>query len=115
MTPAIDRGVLATLRQLNEDGQPDVVTEVLKLFTGGAPARLQAIEAAVAERNAPALQRAAHALKGASATIGASGLQAVCHELEEMGRHAEFAGAASAVEAMHQEYERVKAEIDQLL
>jgi HPt (histidine-containing phosphotransfer) domain-containing protein len=114
-SPAIDPAVLATLRQLNEDGQPDVVKEVLGLFLIDAPARLQAIVAAVANGDARGLQRAAHTLKGASGTIGALALQRVCRGLEEMARQDALADARSALEEMHREFGRVKDEIDQLL
>jgi HPt (histidine-containing phosphotransfer) domain-containing protein len=105
-SPAIDPAVLATLRQLNEDGQPDVVKEVLGLFL---------IDAAVANGDARGLQRAAHTLKGASGTIGALALQRVCRGLEEMARQDALADARSALEEMHREFGRVKDEIDQLL
>jgi HPt (histidine-containing phosphotransfer) domain-containing protein len=113
--PAIDRGVIDRLRQLNEDGQPDVVSEVFGLFFADAPARLDAVAAAVAARDAAGLRRAAHTLKGAAGAIGAANLQAVCRRLEEMGAHQTFDRVDEALAAMRQEYRRVKDAADQLL
>ena len=112
---ALDPEVIDRLRQLTEDGQPDVVKEVLGLFLLDAPTRLQAITAAVAARDAAGLQRAAHTLKGAAGTIGATALQAASRELEEMGRAAAFDRAEAGLAAVQRQYLRLKAEIDQLL
>lgn len=113
--PAIDPAVLETLRQLNEVGQPDVVEEVLGLFTHEAPKRLDAIAAAISGGDARALQRAAHTLKGAAGTIGAAALSTLCRGLEEMGRQQTLDEAAATLAAVRVEFYRVRAEIDQLL
>ena len=113
--PAIDPAVIDTLRQLNVDGQPDVLEEVFGLFLTDAPARIDAIAAAVDHGDAPGLQRAAHTLKGAAGTIGAIPLQNVCRQLEQMGKQAAFAEAAAGLAALRLEYQRVKAESHQLL
>ena len=115
MKNALDRAVLESFRELNQDGEPDVLVEVLGLFLEDAPARLDAMTAAVAAGDGPALQRAAHALKGAAGTIGARSLQAACRELEEMGKHNRLESATAGLDLMRREYERVKAEIDHLL
>ena len=112
---ALDPSVVDTLRQLTEDGQPDVLAEVLHLFLSDASARMSAIEAAVTHRDAAALQRAAHAMKGASATIGATALQGACRRLEEMGKQQHFGDADAALTAMRHEFERARAAIEQLL
>jgi len=76
LNPALDPRVIDSLRQLTQDGEPDVLAEVLGLFLADAPARLAAIAAAAQAGDGPALHRSAHALKGAAGTIGASALQA---------------------------------------
>jgi HPt (histidine-containing phosphotransfer) domain-containing protein len=112
---AIDSRVLDALRALNEEGQPDVVNEVLALFLASAPAQFAAIEAAVETRDAAALQRSAHTLKGASSTIGATALQAVCRRLEEFGKQQQLADADDAMADLRREYDRVREAIGQLL
>ncbi|MBA3269998.1 MAG: Hpt domain-containing protein [Acidobacteria bacterium] len=113
--PALDLAVVKRLRQLNQPGQPDLVTEVLVLFRADAPARLAAINDAVHSGNGPALQRAAHALKGAAGTIGAHALHDLCKILEEMGKTGVWGGASAAVEETHREYAQLCEEIDHLL
>ena len=111
----LDAAVIDSLRRLNEDGQPDVVKEVLGLFLTESAARLDSVEAAVRVRDASALQRSAHTLKGASGAIGALALQAACRTLEDIGKHAAFDEAPAAVESMRHEYRRLQDEINQLL
>ena len=113
--PALDPAVIEALRQLNEEGHPDVVTEVLGLFLTEAPSRLDAVEAAVRDRDASALRRSAHTLKGASGAIGATALQTACRALEELGKRHALDEAPAAMETMRHEYRRVQDAIDQLL
>jgi HPt (histidine-containing phosphotransfer) domain-containing protein len=115
MALVLDPDVLDTLRQLNEPGQPDVLAEVLRLFLDDAPRRIQAIVAAVADRDAGALQRAAHTMKGAAGTIGATALQDACRTLEQMGRQQRVEGASIAIADLQREYGRVQEAIEQLL
>ena len=115
MPPALDPSVLDSLRQLNQDGEPDVVKDVLSLFIADAPMRLQAIASAAAAGDAAALQRAAHTLKGAAGTIGALGLQAACRDVEQGAKAGDISVGRKSVGAVLAEFERVKAEIDQLL
>jgi HPt (histidine-containing phosphotransfer) domain-containing protein len=112
---AIDPRILETLRALNVEGQPDVVTEVLGLFLASAPAQLQAIEMAVETQDAAALQRSAHTMKGASSAIGAVGLQAACRRLEEIGKQQQAGDAGPAFADLRREYARVRKAIAQLL
>ncbi|HSV47273.1 MAG TPA: response regulator, partial [Ramlibacter sp.] len=65
-----------------DDEQLTMTREVIALFLQDAPARLEAIAAAIDAADAPLLGKAAHALKGAASNIGAVGLQQACGALE---------------------------------
>ena len=79
--PAVDFSRLTEFREFDDEEQ-SMTREVIALFVGDAPTRLAAIRAAVDSQDAPALARAAHALKGACSNVGAVGMLAVCSELE---------------------------------
>lgn len=113
--PALNPAVIASLRRLNEEGQPDVVAEVLALFRRETPSRLDAIRSAAAKGDAALLARAAHTLKGAAATIGAEAMEAACLAVEQLAKRDPKADAGGVIDAVHEEYRRVEAEIDQLL
>jgi len=64
-------------------GDAALAHEVLTLFAEDSPARLAAVDTAVAEHDLSGLRRAAHAIKGAAATIGARDLAAAAANLEQ--------------------------------
>ncbi len=111
MTPSndapIDPSVVATLRTLQIPGQPDVLTELIDLFLDDAPARIAAVRNATRDGDAGALRRAAHALNGSSANLGAVRLAAISAELEQVGQRGTVNGAATVGLELKREYDRV--------
>ena len=115
-TPALDLAVLESLRQLARPGEPDVLREVLATFLADAPRRIAAITHAIECRDAQALLRAAHTLKGAAASIGAAGIQDRCRELESAAREGDIdQGTTALLSALGEEFEEVRSEIAHLL
>ena len=90
---ALDRSVLASLRELQDDGDPDIVAEVGGLFLEHSPQKIAAILQAVENGDAKGLQTAAHSLKSSSAYVGAMRLSELSRELEMMGRSGTLEGA----------------------
>lgn len=112
--PVLDPAVIATLRQLNMPGEPDVLTEVLKLFLEEAPSRLAKLRNASAMRNIQEVQRIAHSLKGSAGNIGASAMFEICRELDGLGRSGSPESVDRLVDALDAEYVKVEAEIHRL-
>jgi HPt (histidine-containing phosphotransfer) domain-containing protein len=108
----LDRFVLASLRELQEEGDPDIVAEVGDLFLKHAPHKIAAIKKAASEGNAKALEVAAHSLKSSSSYIGALLLSALSKELEFMGRSGAIEGAVEKAAKVEIEFERVKRAIE---
>jgi len=104
----LDRSVLASLRELQEEGEPDIVAEVGDLFLKHAPDKIVAIIKAASEGNAKALEVAAHSLKSSSSYIGALKLSALSKELEFMGRSGALAGSVEKAAIVETEFKRVK-------
>jgi len=109
---AIDRSVLASLRELQEEGEPDIIAEVSGLFIKHAPEKISAIVQAVERDDAKGLQMAAHSLKSSSAYVGAMHLSAMSKELEQMGRTGVIEGVKDKAEMLKEEYVRVLAALD---
>ncbi|MEP6789826.1 MAG: response regulator, partial [Ramlibacter sp.] len=65
-----------------DDEELTMTREVIQLFMMDAPQRLEAIERAIAGRDAEALAGAAHALKGSASNIGATAIQQAASSLE---------------------------------
>lgn len=89
----LDPAILESYRLLQEDGEPDLITELIDGFLADLEGRLHAIRRAIAEGDAPALRSAAHSLKGSAGTVGAIGLAQRCGELEALGREGRVDGA----------------------
>jgi HPt (histidine-containing phosphotransfer) domain-containing protein len=108
----LDKSVLASLRELQEEGEPDIVAEVGDLFLKHAPLKIAAIKKAASEGNAKALEVAAHSLKSSSSYIGAMKLSAISKDLEFMGRSGALEGSVEKAALIEAEFERVKAAIE---
>lgn len=63
-------------------GDSELLTTLYRVFLGDLPKKLVAIDEAAADNDLNALQRSAHSLKGASATIGADALREAAFNLE---------------------------------
>jgi HPt (histidine-containing phosphotransfer) domain-containing protein len=109
---SIDRAVLASLRELQDEGDPDIVAEVGGLFLKHAPQKIAAIKNAIEAGDAKGLQVAAHNLKSSSLCIGAAKLSAISKELEFMGRSGQLKGAYEKAILAQAEFERAKAELE---
>ncbi len=70
---------------------------MVQIFLEGTPGRLVALQQAVTERNAEALERAAHSLKGELGYLGISVLSQKARELEEMGRSRDILRASAVL------------------
>src|SRR5947209_3132173 len=105
--PALDRAVLSELRQLQGEGEPDIVQELAEAFEFETPPWLGELCQAVAEGQPEQLKRAAHNLKGSSHNLGARTMAALSAELETLGKHGTVEGAAELVTRLEQEYLRV--------
>ena len=113
--PALDPAVIESLRQLTPPGEPDVLKEVLQLFLEDVPGRIERLRAAWQAGNAVEVQRSAHSLKGSAGNIGASHLLAVCRQLDDRGKSGDLSNLPGLVASLDAEYDRVAAEIQQLI
>ncbi len=101
----IDRAVFDQLRALQAE---DELRELVNLYLDYTPQLLAAQRDALARGDAPALQRAAHTLKGSSASLGATALAALCQEIETRARADTLTGAADLLTQAEGEFARVR-------
>lgn len=83
---AVDVSTLLELRALQPPGQPDVVARIISRFFEESDDRVRTLRAAAATNDAPAIERAAHALKGIAGTVGAHEVSQLALRLELGGR-----------------------------
>ena len=112
--PVLDPAVITTLRQLTAPGEPDVLTEVLKLFLEEVPTRMARLRNAWAAGNIEEVHRAAHSLKGSAGNIGAHGMFEICRQLDGIGKSGGLAAAGPLIDALGTEFGKVEEEIRRL-
>ena len=81
---------------------PSAMASLVGLFLQDAPARLEAIEDALARQDAHALREAAHTLGGISRTLGAARMTELCLELERSGAAGSVTGASPLLEQLQE-------------
>jgi len=96
------------LAELQEEDEPDIISEVGGIFLTHAPDKIAAIIQAASERDSQSLVRAAHSLKSSSAYMGALRLSAMCKELEEQARAGVLEGTERKARLLSEEFLRVK-------
>ncbi|RAX44323.1 hybrid sensor histidine kinase/response regulator [Arthrobacter sp. AQ5-06] len=110
--PALDADRLAMLRDLGPEDGLGLLPATTEAFRKDVPARLAALREAANNGGGPALEQAAHALKGAAANIGATAVASLCGELEDMGRGGTLDGGTQLVSRLEAELVRVNFELD---
>jgi len=111
---AVDARTLAALRDLQGEGQPDLLAELSAVYLRDTPPRLAALHEAVARADAEALRRAAHGLKGSSSEAGAVQVARLCADLEEQARTMDLVGAAETLRQLDVAFGRVHAHLQPL-
>ena len=104
----IDLGVLESLRDPQEEGEPDFLVELIDHFLRDAPHRLSALRDAVTQGDAETTARIAHRFKGACGVFGARSMTRLCGDLEEWGRRRTLEGADAVVAQLESEFGRVR-------
>ena len=111
---AVDASTLAALRDLQGEGQPDLLAELIAVYLRDTPPRLAALHEAVARTDAEALRREAHGVKGSSSQIGAVQMARLCAELEHQACATDLAGAAESLRRLDEAFGRVRAHLQAL-
>src|SRR3977135_3259564 len=90
------------------DGDRELLLELIDVFLEDAPQRIQAVQSALADRDADAVYRAAHALKGSAGNFGAPEVVSRANRLEALARENDLDAAAI-------EFEFLETDMNQLV
>ncbi len=97
--PAFDRVLNLDVMMDNVGGDQQLMADVVSMMLEETPRLMSQIDAAVAQLDANAMQRAAHSLKGSVAIFGARDAITAAERLESAGR----AGKLEDVNQLHAE------------
>jgi HPt (histidine-containing phosphotransfer) domain-containing protein len=79
----VDLSVLIAFEEMQMEGEPDLIIELIDLYLADVPQRLFAIRDSFMKGDWSSLKRAAHTLKGSSANLGVTGMASLCEKLEQ--------------------------------
>lgn len=91
----------------NCDDSEELLIELTGVFLDECPEMMRQIRAAIDERDAPALQRAAHSLKGSARIFAAAAATEAALRLETMGAKGDLSDAEQCWAALSLEVERL--------
>jgi HPt (histidine-containing phosphotransfer) domain-containing protein/signal transduction histidine kinase len=108
-SPSLDEAVLADIRGLHDsaDGSAGVFQDLVTVFLRYLPGRLQNLENAIGDNDAPVLARQTHALRGACAGMGAARMALLCAEIESSATRDDIDAAREIMPELHYEADRV--------
>ena len=98
---------MVDLRELQQEGEPDILNELIELFLTEAPPQLASLGQAMEAGDVHSIQRIALTLKGSCGNMGAVRMEAICAELEEIGRSGALAAAPARISRLEEEFGRV--------
>lgn len=107
MTDVLNKNTIAMLQEVLEDG----FAEVVGAFLTDTPQRLQEAKENASNGDLVALERAAHAIKGSSANIGADQVHLQASAVVDGCRSGNLKNPEAAVELLAQAFEAAKPEL----
>jgi len=97
----------ATLRQLAECGDAELVEELIAIFQTDTSSRLEVLRRAVAAQDYPAIGAEAHTIRGSALQVGADRLADCCLQLEQGVRQTPPVNLAGAFHHIVQSFDEV--------
>ena len=104
-TPIIDRRRIDQLIELQDENNPTLAADIIRLFVNDSPKHLKNIALALATENAEDLVSSAHRFLSSIENLGAQRMRKHCMELERRGRENALAGAQDALDGLQREFD----------
>jgi two-component system, sensor histidine kinase and response regulator len=118
MDPVLDMSVVEELLSFSDDGDPELLLDLIQMFLDDGPEKVRAVQEGLAAGDFDQMERAAHSLKGSSGNLGARLLQDTCEKIQVATRlrqleesrslagqlQAKFAEAETALRQLHETY-----------
>ncbi len=87
MDQVLDMSVVEELLSFSDDGDPELVMDLIQMFLDDGPAKVTAVTEGLAAGDLEKAERAAHSLKGSSGNLGAKLLQNACEQMQLATRY----------------------------
>ena len=110
----LDYAVIESLREMEEDGEPDLISELADMFLRDVAPRLETLRQAIEKDDAAQVGRTAHTIKGSSGNIGAWRVSEISARLQDAGESGDLSGAAEVLAELEREFNRVRPALEKL-
>jgi CheY-like chemotaxis protein len=107
----INQATLAQFDELQMEGQPDILIEIIESFLKTSPKRVDQIVSFLESGDFEGSAREAHSLKSSANTLGAEELGKLCQRIEDRAELDDNAIVRSRIQSLQQLYSRSKAEL----
>jgi HPt (histidine-containing phosphotransfer) domain-containing protein len=111
----LDVSVMEAIRSLGGPGEPDVYTEVARLFLADVTIHLRALNAAIAADSAESVGQIAHRLRGGALEMGALRMAPLCAAIEHAARDGSLEHAAARAESLDREFAATRVALEQAI
>lgn len=96
MTNVLDMTVVDELIALCDDGDPELLIDLIGMFLDDAPSKIASVLEGLRTCDLARVERAAHSLKGSSGNLGARQLQDACEQLQLLSHRGDLDGVRKA-------------------
>ncbi len=110
---ALCKETLQSLKELGLYMEESFFPKLLETFEHDAAEHIALLRSVIATGETRRIREEAHALKGASLSIGAQGMADICEQLETLATTQSAEGAPKELAQLDREFARVKSNIDQ--
>ena len=108
---SVDRKMIRDIQSISGEDNASLLNELIELFLGGIPQRIQEMEEALKQQAPSNLYRPAHSLKGSSGQMGAVRMQQICAELEALAKAGTLNGVSPLIDELRTEFDRVSQDL----
>ena len=103
----LDRKSLDKIKSLGPNG-PKMLAAVISIYLNDSPVLIERLSESLNAGDADGVAQAAHALKSASANLGAMSLAEICRQVEDIARLNSVQGCDSLISLIRLEYGKTK-------
>ena len=90
------------------EGEEEILMEVLDGFLDKVRSQIGTIRQGISDRDAEAVRREAHSIKGGAANLNADDLSGVARELENIGKFKDLSSGIEILEKLEREFSRLE-------
>lgn len=115
MNNVLDHAVLDELLSFADDGDPELLVDLIQMFLEDGPSKVEAVSQGLALGDFEKAERAAHSLKGSSGNLGAKIVQEICEQLQLATRAHELEKSRKLAPMLEQNYAAAEEALKQVL